>query len=363
MIKPLTSFRFFFALIVFLSHLSLTNSHDPLFEKLNKAVFQEGYLGVSFFFILSGFVLALNYKNKFLKNEITYRDFWIARIARIYPLHLVTLLVALPICLGGLTADPFLWFGKLVLNAFLLQSFVPLPDIYFSFNGASWSISDEFFFYFMLPFIISFAFKYQKTIGLYAFLFLIAAIPLGIMVSSQMVVHRLFYINPFFRIVDFMIGIMLYELYEKNSLKAFMLNKKTATFIEVFAISLFALFFIGHNAVPQGYRFSCYYWVPMSCMIMAFAYQAGYISDFLSKDLFVLLGEISFGFYMIHQLVILYVTAIHTKYGLLGNDWLLMLVIFIITLTGSYISFRVIEQPCNRFVRQKFKKTAYAPVA
>jgi peptidoglycan/LPS O-acetylase OafA/YrhL len=362
MIKPLTSFRFFFALVVFLSHLSLTNSHNPLFEHLYKAVFQEGYLGVSFFFILSGFVLALNYKNKFLEHEISSRDFWIARIARIYPLHAVTLLVSIPVCLWGITTVPFLWFGKLFLNTFLLQSFVPLPDVYFSFNGASWSISDEFFFYLMFPFIISFFFKYQKTIVSFGFPFLLVLIPLGISLSSQTIIHRFFYINPFLRIVDFMIGIMLYDLYEKDGLRKFMTNKTLATMFEVFVIGMFAFFFACHHLVPQGYRFSCYYWLPMSCIILVFSYQAGYVSGLLSNKRFVLLGEISFGFYMIHQLVILYVTAINTKFALISNDWLLIAVIFIITLAGSYISYYAIEQPCSRLVRQKFKKPLYAAV-
>jgi len=60
MIKPLTSFRFFAALFVFLSHLSLFKEFEET-EWLFENILYEGYLGVTFFFILSGFILTFNY--------------------------------------------------------------------------------------------------------------------------------------------------------------------------------------------------------------------------------------------------------------------------------------------------------------
>ena len=67
MIKPLTSLRFFFALFVFLSHLYFLKASEfyiDIFENF----FSEGFLGVSFFFILSGFILAYNYEDKILES-------------------------------------------------------------------------------------------------------------------------------------------------------------------------------------------------------------------------------------------------------------------------------------------------------
>ena len=61
--------------------------------------FKEGFVGVSFFFVLSGFIIAYNYQEKLLTKTTTKRTFWVARIARIYPLHLLTLLIAA--CIGG----------------------------------------------------------------------------------------------------------------------------------------------------------------------------------------------------------------------------------------------------------------------
>ena len=88
MINTLTSLRILFALMVFGAHCYVL---DPSFDT---HFFKEGFVGVSFFFILSGFIIAYNYEEKLLEKITTKRTFWVARIARIYPLHLLTLLIA-----------------------------------------------------------------------------------------------------------------------------------------------------------------------------------------------------------------------------------------------------------------------------
>ena len=60
---------------------------------------KKDLLESAFFCILSGFIIAYNYEEKLLEKTTTKRTFWVARIARIYPLHLLTLLIAA--CIGG----------------------------------------------------------------------------------------------------------------------------------------------------------------------------------------------------------------------------------------------------------------------
>ena len=80
MINTLTSLRFIFAMMVFGAHCYVIDNHFDIH------FFKEGFVGVSFFFMLSGFIIAYNYQKKFSENKITKRTFWVARIARIYPL-------------------------------------------------------------------------------------------------------------------------------------------------------------------------------------------------------------------------------------------------------------------------------------
>ena len=93
----------------------------------------------SAFFILSGFIIAYNYEEKLLEKITTKRTFWVARIACIYPLHLLTLLIAA--CIGGYVQynDTTDWIKHFAASTFLLQPFFPSADYFFSFNSPSWS--------------------------------------------------------------------------------------------------------------------------------------------------------------------------------------------------------------------------------
>lgn len=129
MINTLTSLRIFFVLMVFGAHCYVIDS------SFDAHFFKEGFVGVSFFFVLSGFIIAYNYQEKLLEKTTTRRTFWVARLARIYPLHLLTLLIAA--CIGGYvqysgTAD---WIKHFIASTFLLQPFFPSAD-YFSHSTA-----------------------------------------------------------------------------------------------------------------------------------------------------------------------------------------------------------------------------------
>lgn len=155
MIKPLTSLRAFFALFVFFSHLYFWEDLTGIYKSIYIEIFHEGFLGVSFFFILSGFVLSFAYNERIMNRKISFSEYFVARIARIYPLHLFTLIIALPFTLVKMFHGEFLIESlKITLNGLLLQSWVPKSEFYFSLNAPSWSISNEFFFYTLFPFLV-----------------------------------------------------------------------------------------------------------------------------------------------------------------------------------------------------------------
>jgi peptidoglycan/LPS O-acetylase OafA/YrhL len=349
MIKPLTSLRFFFAFMVFLSHIKMINPTNPFLLFLYDSFFSEGYLGVSFFFILSGFILALNYNSKIVNEITSYKEFWVARFARIYPLHFLTFLLAFPFVFNGNTVFNYALFQKTFANMFLIQSFFTDWNIHYSFNAPSWSISDEMFFYLLFPFIITLFYRFKKL--QYLSIILLLIIPIGIFYMPTNLVHRFFYVNPLFRIVDFLIGILLFSLYNKKIFSKQIL--KNPTLFEIFAILVFILFYYFHTYLPKGYRFSCYYWVPMIMIILVFAFQAGKISKILSHKYFVLLGEISFGFYLLHFVVINYFAyKIHLHIPVV----LQVITVFLVTLILSYITYNYFELPANKYIKSIFKR-------
>jgi len=356
MIKPLTSLRFFFALFVFFSHLPFLGLHTPFLKYLQGKVLSEGYLGVSFFFILSGFILSYSYKLRILSKEVNKKSFIIARIARIYPLHLFTLALAIPLAIPELFRNFFIWGGKFFFNAFLLQSFIPIQSVFFSFNAPAWSISDEMFFYLLFPLLVPLLFNYRKAVVMA--ISLVCLIPILVFIVDKAYYHSLFYINPFFRVADFLVGILLYEVYEKGWFKV----NKRATCLELGSVIIFSCFLYLHFNISQVFRYSSYYWLPMSILIYVFAFQKGVISRILSNRIFVLLGEISFGFYLFHYLVMEYISVYFPWIKASLNDYVLILFVFIFTLVVSYLSFFYIEKPCNRFIKASLNNHNLLPL-
>lgn len=83
------SLRIFFACSIFLYHYSnVFNVHIPIFEKY-------GNLGVQFFFIVSGYFISKNYKEKLLSKKIELRDFIKHRIVTLYPMYFVTNIIGM----------------------------------------------------------------------------------------------------------------------------------------------------------------------------------------------------------------------------------------------------------------------------
>ncbi len=146
-LDSLTGLRFFAAFAVILSHQSF------LGHVLGARWWQFGYLGVPFFFALSGFVLAWTHR-----DDDTPRAFWRRRIARVYPLYLATLIPGVVIALTGHAHVPLsrpvadVTVVSVVLYVVCLQAWVPTEwAINQSANGPGWSISVEAFFYALFP--------------------------------------------------------------------------------------------------------------------------------------------------------------------------------------------------------------------
>lgn len=350
MIKPLTSLRFFFAICVFLSHYSINGN----------VLFTEGYIGVEFFFILSGFILTYNYKQRLINKQITNREFYIARFARIYPLHLLLLLFVVLLTLIRIIRHSGIFhYDQFIANALLLQSFIPNRDFYFSFNAVSWSISDEMFFYALFPFIISFICQFTKqyliscvTIGLICYIVMTLLIPEGWQ-------HALFYINPVFRIYDFTIGIGLYYVWEKlKDHRPVVFRKIILTGIEIISIGLLVIMVIISKNIPQVFRYASYYWIPMSLIILVFARPSnGGIHTVLSWKPFVVLGEISFGFYMLHQKIIEMISLNLKKIYVDLPEGIIFILILSLVLFASFLSFYFFEKRMNLLIKKCMRIT------
>lgn len=146
-LDALTGLRFHSALLVLAFHLSLGRffaGDAPAVEPLRFLLKNGGWFGVTFFFVLSGFVLTWSAR----AGDTPGRFIW-RRIAKIAPNHVVTFVIALGI--GGLGAATA---GEAAANFFLLHAWIPADTAFFSINHPSWSLSAELFFYLAFPFAL-----------------------------------------------------------------------------------------------------------------------------------------------------------------------------------------------------------------
>src|SRR6478736_4236025 len=125
-LPSLTSLRFVAAALVLVHHLVI---YAPTLTVVSQLA-SIGYVGVTFFFVLSGFVLTWAWS-----PELQARTFYRRRFARVYPVHLLFVVVS--------AFSERLDWGALPANVSLLQAWSPDDTVVRSFSGVSWSLSCE----------------------------------------------------------------------------------------------------------------------------------------------------------------------------------------------------------------------------
>jgi len=294
MILPLETFRGIFALTIVLHHLRVnTFIHNSNFV-------QNGVLAVDFFFVLSGFVIAYNYIDKInsKKELITFQK---KRFYRLYPLHLLTLFVFIFIELLKLFATKYtdfettyIPFGDFNNYYALISNFFLIHGLFtWSFNLPSWSISTEFYTYFIFALIV------YNFVNKNRFFYFLIIFSLSIFLLNQHGLKSLdFFINPTRCLYSFFIGVVTYHFYTKN--------KKKIGYILPLTFLLLSLVFISESdKLSWNYR---YIVAPIFFSFTIF-YTANLKNDnfyykILSNKFFVYLGSISYGIYMIHFAIV-----------------------------------------------------------
>ena len=122
-----------------------------------------------------------------------------------------------------------------------------------------------------------------------------------------------------------------------------------ATWFEVGVIVLFAAFYYCGSAglLPKVYRYSVYYWLPVSLMLYVFAINRGAISRFLSNKYLVIGGDISYAMYLLHLFVFEFYKQLGWSY-----PWQTVIpVLLAVTIGLSLLSFYYFEKPINKYIR------------
>ena len=300
MIKSLQSFRFIFIMFIFLSHTTM--------GKIGTFDF-GGDCGVSFFIILSGFVLSLGYGESVLRGDFSKKKFFCKRLFKLYPLHIFCLLVFCILNMHHLKVY------TIIPNIFLLQSWIPIKDFYFSCNAVSWFLSDIMFFYAAFPLLYRLIISAsKKTLSVYILLSLIVYSCYLCTVDKEDA-NGLIYVFPVARLVDFSIGIFLCRVYKNILHKDFLAVWRNwqISALQIIPFLLIILLIIVYPYVDLRIRCASLFWIVISFTIIVYTLtdkKNVIITRILHSRILQSLGGISMEIFMIHTLAINMVTRI-----------------------------------------------------
>jgi peptidoglycan/LPS O-acetylase OafA/YrhL len=146
-LNALTGLRCFAAINIVFFHFS-----NPQWFGFLAPVVNAGYLSVSYFILLSGFVLGYKYADRARAGQLDRVRFWKARFTRLYPIYLLSLLLSWRMVAAeyGAHTHAMFWTG-MVLTPLLLQGWI--PSIATFLNTPAWTMPAESFYYVLFPWL------------------------------------------------------------------------------------------------------------------------------------------------------------------------------------------------------------------
>jgi peptidoglycan/LPS O-acetylase OafA/YrhL len=351
-LPSLTGLRFWAALLVVVYHMTGHIGSVPVASDLARF----GRTGVAFFFVLSGFVLTWTYMGK----ETPYSVFYWRRLVRIWPLHIMTTLVLMAVYVA--TNNPIareLSLGNLWPAAILIHTWFPSVAVNRGGSGASWSLADEMFFYYIFPFLLLGFASIRRSRLLLSAPFVMTAISLALWVWIPMdgigLYRRSLLLDyfPLSRVVQFISGVAIAVAMRRG-------------WRSPVPVPIALLITIGYHLalIPWANAFDrADKWYPYSASqlfsLLPFALLIASVatndlkgrSSHLAMPVFVLLGQASFAWYLLHSPgILLYVHVFGKPSGLpmILLAWTVVLIATQIISIAVYLRF---ERPLEKSLR------------
>ncbi len=349
-LSSLTFPRFVLSILVVIVHFGL---HLAIFqgERVSN-ILQFMGVAISFFFFLSGFVLAYNYDNK-----TNVKLFWVKRFARIYPSYILSFVSVFILLL--ITDRPIPTLSNSILNALGLQSWN--AGYALELNFPSWSLSVEFFFYLIFPVLTFFFYKMSwKKASLAALIIWILGLLQHIYFMDNLYDPDRFFVEqfilyfPLFHLSTFIAGFAAGKgIHRKLNAK----NNKASISWMPFLIATIGIFsfiyllsfenparFYGHNGAL----------VPIFLLITyGLSLDTKIYPKLIGTKPMIYLGELSYGIYI-------WQFAIYLVFTLLFGTTLFSLSEFFIYLISlilfSALMYRFFEKPSHSFIVKAFRK-------
>ena len=337
----LTGLRFVLALWVILHHLTGPGqSLEPLARALPAAVYaliRGGYLAVTTFFVLSGFVLSRSYAGMDWTRRSVAR-YTAGRIARVYPVYLLSLLMVAPF----IAADPAPGKAPLVAaHGLLVQGW--LGHIPVNWNTPAWSLSCEMFFYLSFPLLAARleGSGWRKTLGAAAAACCLTRVLWAVGVSDE--------IKPVIHLSDFLMGIAASCAFD---LLAARRKRPAGAWLYVPGTACAAALIAWPQLLPPGVDLNSALRPLNGLLLIGFALGGGPAARGLSTPVAVYLGKASYAMYILHVPMLWWYLRWWKTFS---APLYLGLVIGV-----SALVYRFIEEPANRYLRSRVQAALQA---
>lgn len=347
------------AIMVIMYH---SNYWNDLFLKWLpfSGAFDYGWLGVDFFFVLSGFIITFIHLPD-LKSGDNILPFLKKRFLRIFPIYWIAASLALVYILFIRHGAPLSDGPKITRSVdsvvYILKSYLLIPQKANFFLGVAWTLSYEMLFYLIFATCIKLKFKLSLVVYI-SWIALIVVKYLFFRSSTNIYLNYIF--NPI--VIEFLIGCLVAYLFtlKKNYLSL-------SLFIGIALLLVVGFYFTSvvlHYPVSREYLI----WILLFGLTAGLLVWSAAVIDNNSKyalkipkpQILLLLGNASYSIYLIHDLFLRnYAKAVHIILLKLVNannsfilylDYLLFLSLTIIT---SFFFYQWVEKPLMKFIYSK----------
>jgi peptidoglycan/LPS O-acetylase OafA/YrhL len=368
-VHSLTGARFIAAFAVLVFHATSLGNFPSIVQRITSF----GRCGVCFFFVLSGFVMTLNYCQTFGRIRFDdYRRFFLSRLIRIAPAHVATLLLITPLAIylnqraslvasSSFVVPAGMAVRSWLANLFLVQIYNPRIEFEQMYNAPSWSVACEVVFYLLFPFLICLL---QRRAASLRRLFAIAgAIWLVEVAAVAIAIHLLrsakgnvdektfdFLIGrcPLIRLAEFAVGCCGGLIFLQRSALE---SKTTANQWLLISLGLLAGGLACFGAFPH---FKLTYWclaiTPAALVgIIGLSGERHVLKQFLESKTMLLLGESSYALYLLQWTVILF----FRQKRFLGMPGIAVVAVLGGCVAASLLLHLYLEVPVCKFLRRR----------
>jgi peptidoglycan/LPS O-acetylase OafA/YrhL len=345
-LDALTGIRFFAAIYVVLYHSKLPIFFATHHQTIASNFFNNGFLAVSLFFLLSGFILSYTYSGR-VRNASERRRFWEARVARLYPVYLLSLLLTSAVHLS------IPKWSYAIPTILMLQAWNPFDKaMWGAWNYVCWTLSVEAFFYLVFP---SCQRWIEKLSSHGRVILSFAMLGLGVLLNSGVRVlgyptHGILSAVPLplLRLPEFLAGIGLgnfflyYDSRSKLQERQLLPGRGVLTYVSAIAALLLLCRAVG--------PLTSLVLIPFSVLILCLAAEVTLLTRFLSSRWIVFGGAISYAVYLLQvaakDFAISAASRLHiTSVGLRFSATLVIL------LTLSALAYKLVELPGREKLR------------